>query len=82
MLRRAQNSSQSLLGQIKQTHLHKNMGREGDIRKGLRTKQEYIYTCKNSAGVCNVHMNAKNSVFNHLVKSFGEIKSNHRAEIL
>lgn len=82
MLRRACQSSRYVLGQIKQTHLHENVGREEDIRKGLKTKQKYIYTYKNNAGVCNAHMKAKNSVFNHFVKSFGEVNSGHRAEIL
>lgn len=57
-------------------------GREEYRKKGLKTKQKYIYTYKNNAGVCNAHMKANNTVFNHFVKSSGEVSSGHRAEIL
>lgn len=44
---------------------------EGDIRKGLKTEQKYIYTYKNNAGVCNARMKANNTAFNHFVRSLG-----------
>lgn len=58
------------------------MGREGDVRKGLKTKQKCIYTYKDNAGVCNAHMKAHNTIFNHFVKSFGGVSSGHGTEIL